>query len=170
MQRAREERAAVADPRPGQAAPRGERRGGGCGSRPGFVVREHRDSTWEGEGVGRGRTAGAGTWGSLLLAVCGNGSSGAPAGTRVGTSLAAPSGFSRTVRVGIENQPLLRGAPSLSGARFSGEAVPTLATAFGCHLSAARTWKPPPAGFVRGPVSCQVTAYAGLREYGVFSL
>lgn len=42
MQRARQGRAAVADPRPGQAAPRGERGGGGCGSRPRFVVGEQR--------------------------------------------------------------------------------------------------------------------------------
>lgn len=52
MQRARQERAAVADPRPGQAAPGGERRCGG--SRPGFAVGERRDSAWEGEALGTG--------------------------------------------------------------------------------------------------------------------
>lgn len=68
MQRAREGRAAVADTRPGQAAPRGERRGAGRGSRPGFVVR---DSAWEGQRLGRGRNGGPGLAapGSVLLAM-----------------------------------------------------------------------------------------------------
>lgn len=82
----------------------------------------------------------------------------------MGTSLALPSALcSLKAYAGIEKPALKRGSRVFQGCAPQAKQFPQLLAVTCLQLGLGS-----PPGLALGPVSCQVTAYAGLRKYAFF--